>query len=304
MATLLRSLITAACFAAATYLFVLEVVAPQMPPYTGPADVSRERTLRFPAPQRVSLDSRNGSVRVNVSEAGEAAECVVQARIRLYDLEDRARRDLDALASTLVAAEHEGDVLSLRSVPETWPENVAAIVDYELTVRRGTDIEIDGLNGNVWVAEGCGEVRIESGNADVEIDRPEGSVLARSKNGRMRLRGGDAPCTLETVNGDIEATMLGGALSATSVNGHVRANIEEAEVRAFVLTSENGNVRVGIPPRLGFALDAVAPRGGVRGVSDLPQGESASGAYHGQVGDGSTLLTLSTANGSIRLVRE
>ncbi len=188
-------------------------------------------------------------------------------------------------------------------MPDDWPANVSAIVDYELTVGPGTDLAINGVNGNVWIAEGCGRVSIESGNADVEIGRPEGAVLARSTNGRLRLWGGGAASTLETVNGDIEATMRGGTLSATSVNGHVRAEIVQPEVRACVLASQNGDIRVDVPPALGFTLDAVARRGRVRGVSELPQGGAAAGAYQGRFGDGATLLTLSTANGSIRLAR-
>jgi DUF4097 and DUF4098 domain-containing protein YvlB len=153
------------------------------------------------------------------------------------------------------------------------------------------------------VSKGCGEVRVEGVNADVAIYEPEGSVLARSTNGRLQLFGSRQPATLETINGNIDAEVLAGRLTAVSVNGRVRADVVRPAVEAAVLRSENGDVEVGLPQRGGFTLDAVAERGRVVGESVVHGLKTGSGSYRGVTGSGELLLTLHSANGSIRLSR-
>jgi DUF4097 and DUF4098 domain-containing protein YvlB len=160
------------------------------------------------------------------------------------------------------------------------------------------------VNGNVWVAEGCGKVSVESGNADIDIQRPAGPVVARTTNGRLRLLGGRGPAVLETVNGSIRADMLAGTLTASSVNGKVQAELRGPEVLACALRSENGDVNVGLGDTIGFTLDASAARGSVAGDTGLPLDSSKPGAFRSREGSGETRLTLSSANGSIRLTRK
>jgi hypothetical protein len=69
------------------------------------------------------------------------------------------------------------------------------------------------------------------------------------------------------------------------------------------LRSENGNVSVSLPRESGFTLDAVARRGRVVGDEVVEGLATGSGAYRGVAGSGEMLLTLHSANGSIRLVR-
>lgn len=304
MKTFVRSLVTAGCFAVAVWVFVGQVIAPEIPPHVGPPDFATERSLQLPSAKRVVVDAQNGAIRVHVAEAGAERGCLVQSRIRLYSLDEKHPLNLAALAPRLVTAEHVDGTLRIRSLPPDWPDSVAAYVDYDVTIPRGTDIDIDGVNGNVWVAEGCGEVRIESTNADVEVRGPEGPVVARSTNGRLRLWGAREPSTLETVNGDIDATVEGGALSATSVNGHVRADVLAPSVRACVLKSENGNVGVSLADAIGFTVNASARRGRVIEKLQLERESAGAGSLSARAGDGGTLLTLTTANGNIRLARK
>ena len=304
MSKSLRSLFTAASLAIALGVFVLEIIAPQLPPYVGPADASTVRVTEVPCAPVLIMDTGDGSVRVNAHDQPGTSPCRVRADIRLYRRgDDTPGADVRRLLPEVTTIDSTASTLHVRSLPEGWPEDVAAVIKYEVDVPRGADVQVRGVNGNVWVAEGCGEVRVEGINSDVSIFGPEGTVFARSTNGRLRLFGSRHPATLETVNGNIHAQLLDGQLTAVSVNGRVTADVMRPAVDAAVLRSENGNVEVGLPRRGGFTLDAVAERGRVEGDSVIAGLRTGSGSYRGVEGTGELLLTLHSANGSIRLSR-
>lgn len=304
MGGLLRSVLTASLLSVALVALGVEGVAPHLPPYVGAADAKDVRTLTLPGRPRIEVAATDGSIRVATHEDPANTACEIAVEIRLYQTgANGAPVNVHEQIARVVAAEVDGDLIRVRSLPEDWPAELAAIVKYTITVPRGTDVDVRGANGNVWVAEGCGKISIESGNADVEVRGPEGPVVARSTNGRLRLYGGQGPSVLETVNGNIRADMLGGSLTASSINGRVRAEVLAPEVLACALRSENGDVNVEIEETIGFTLDATAARGDVRGDTGLPLNPQAPGAFRSREGSGDTRLTLATSNGSIRITR-
>jgi hypothetical protein len=303
MSKTLQSLFTAGALALGIGVFVAEMVAPQLPPYVGPADAATVRIVDVPCAAQLVMDTRDGAVRITPSESAAGGTCRIRADIRLYRTGVNAASDLDALLARVVEIDSNESALHVTSMPADWPSDVAAVIKYEVDVPRRANVQLRGVNGNVWVAEGCGEVRVEGVNADVSIYEPEGIVLARSTNGRLRLFGSRQPATLETVNGNIHAELLDGQLTATSINGEVRADLMRSTVNAAVLRSENGDVEVGLPRGGGFTLDAVADRGRVVGDAVIDGLKTGSGAYRGVAGSGELLLTLHSANGSIKLSR-
>lgn len=304
MGGLLRSVLTASLLSAALLALGVEGVAPYLPPYVGAPDAKDTRALTLPGRTRIEITATDGSIRVATHENASNTACDIAAEIRLYRTGENGEPiDAHEQIARVVSAEADGDLIRVRSLPDDWPAELAAIVKYTISVPRGTDVDVRGANGNVWVAEGCGKISVESGNADVEVRGPAGPVVARSTNGRLRLYGGQGPSVLETVNGNIRADMLGGSLTASSINGRVRAEVLAPEVLAFSLRSENGDVNVAIDETIGFTLDATATRGDVRGDTGLPLDPQAPGAFRSREGSGDTRLTLATSNGSIRITR-
>lgn len=299
-----QSMITACALALAIGVFVIEGVAGHLPPYVGPADAKAVRVIEVPCAPQLVMETGDGSVRVTPRDVAPGGLCTVRADIRLYRTRGAdSAVDLTALLARITEVESTPSALHVRSVPADWPQGVAALVKYEVEVPEGADVRLNGTNGNVWVAKGCGAVRVESGNADVAIYEPAGLVTARSTNGRLRLFGSREPATLETVNGNIDAELIEGQLTAVSVNGSVRADVVRPTVTAAVLRSENGDVEVGLPGNSGYTLDAVAERGRVVGDALVDGLATGTGAYRGVAGSGEMLLTLHSANGSIRLSR-
>ena len=304
MAKFLRSAGTAATLAAALLLLGIEVIAPRLPPYAGPADLRASRSLTLPASNTLRLDNSDGAIRV-MTTAG-ATEVQVDVEIKMYALNSRA--DLPALErylETLVSVESDAGDLTITTEPLKRPESMALQVAYTVHVPPGTNIDITGSNGNIWVAEGCGEVRVHSGNADIEILGPRGAVIAQSVNGRIRVVDATKSATLQTVNGNILAQVRDGVLEASSINGTIKTRVLGPSVSGCVLNSENGSIEVLLDGEVSFTVDASALRGSVR--TEFPiegaGGRRVTRTLRGTVGEGKTKLNLTTGNGSIWLLR-
>ncbi len=195
--------------------------------------------------------------------------------------------------------------LRLTTEPLERPGTLALQVEYTVQVPLGTNIDITGSNGNIWVAEGCGRVAVHSRNADIEILEPRGTVIARSTNGRISVFDARQSTTLQTVNGNIVAELLDGVLEASSTNGSITTRVLDARVSGCVLNTENGAIKVELGEGVSFTVDASAERGSVRSdfTVDRAGGPRRTRSLQGSVGDGKTKLNLTTGNGSIWLAR-
>lgn len=303
MARFLHSVGTSVILGVALLVFVIEVVAPRLPPYAGPPQLRDTRSFRLPAVKRVRLRTSDGAVRIVTSETDEIS---VEVEIKLYALNDRADPALlREYLETLIKVERTEPELAITTEPFERPASLAVQVAYTIHVPVGTNIDIAGSNGNIWVAKGCGAVTVHSGNADIEILEPAGPVIAKSTNGRIRVIDSQASTTLETVNGNILAKMRDGVLDASSTNGTIQVHILGPAVTGCVANSENGAIKAFLGPDVSFTVRATAERGSVRSQFSI---EGANGAdrtreLSGTFGDGDTKLNLTTGNGSIWLAR-
>jgi len=302
----LRSLGTSGLLGAAILVFSIEVLAPRLPPYVGPPDYREARSLSVPAQPSLSLVNADGAVRVVATEPGREAEIGIEVEFAVHGLNaDADRRMIARYVDSLLVVESREGQLAIVTEPATRPQAIALRAEYTVTVPLGTDIDIRGANGNIWIAEGCGEVTVHSINADIEILRPGGAVLAQSTNGRIRLHNAQERATLETVNGNIRADVRRGILQASSTNGSIRAHVEDAEVEGCVVNSANGGIQVFLQEEASFSVNANATRGVV--VSEFVlEGAGLAGDRNnltGTAGTGSTKLNLTTGNGNIWLIR-
>ena len=304
MGRFLRSVGTSVTLGAAVLVFTVEILAPRLPPYAGPPDLRASRSLTLPSARTLRLDNADGAIRVVTAQG--ASEIAVDVEIKIYALNDSADlATLQRYMESLVKAQSAPGRLEIITEPLERPGALALQVEYRVRVPQGTNVHITGSNGNIWIAEGCGEVSVHSGNADIEILEPRGAVIAQSTNGRIQVIGARKNTTIQTVNGNILARLLDGALEASSTNGAIQTHVLAQSVSGCVLSSENGGIKVILTGDISFTIDASAQRGSVR--SDFPV-ERAAGArrtksLHGKFGGGGTKLNLTTGNGSIWLAR-
>ena len=305
MGQLFRSVITAGLIAATVYVFTVQVVAPVMPPFVGPADLRESKRLELPAAQRLILENEDGAVSVSASDVADGS-VTIAAEILVYFREGADEVSARAYTEGLVHAAAADGAIAVVTEPAARPETLDLRVNYTIRVPRGTDVEVRGANGNVKIGEGCGQVAVYGGNRDIEILRPAGMVIAQSSNGRIRVVDADDGARLDTDNGDIYANVRAGTLEATSVNGHIIARLLEDQVGRCALATQNGSVSVLFAGEPSVVVDAQTERGIIK--SDFPVAGEDAGVLRqkqveGVLGGGAAELTATTLNGNIWLGR-
>lgn len=302
MIRFLRSLLAAAIVATVIIWFSVQVLAPSLPRIVGAPQVHEQREFRLPTASSVHLINDDGAVQVYAT-AREGIH--LQADVRVYAQSKAARTLAQVYAASLVYTTADSDSVKVLTEPRERPDDIEVRVDYNLLVPAGTDIQIEGSNGNVWVSKGCGHVTIQGKNADIEITEPTGTVEARSTNGRIRLLDAPSDATLHTVNGSIYAHVLGGSLRATTTNGAIVARVLDPNVKTCNLATENGGITVVMDDQCSARIDAETGRGVI--TSDFPVATPPDSPkrhrLRGLLGEGKMGLNMTTLNGNIWITR-
>ncbi|HEO71254.1 MAG TPA: hypothetical protein ENN80_08320 [Candidatus Hydrogenedentes bacterium] len=303
MKRFVRSIITAVCIAGAVQVLAVGVLAPRLPPVRGRPATVEEREFRLGAAPELRLHNHEGSVHVRTHDGDET---LVRAEVRAYIYGPGSASAARAYAASVVRVQESAEAVDVISEPAERPDGVDVEVDYDVFVPEGTDVVIEGGNGNVWVSKGCGQVSVRGRNADIEIVKPRGPVTVRSKNGRIRVLDAEADTDIETVNGNIYAHMRRGALRAVTTNGAIVAHMYSADSPRFELESQNGGLTLVMSEGCSGRVEARTGRGIVR--SDFPV-DMADGVLRrrhlqGTIGAGHTAVSMHTLNGNIWLTKE
>jgi hypothetical protein len=298
MRSFLRSVFAASIIASAVLAFSIGVLASNLPDAVGGPDISDSRDLRLPAARSLYLLNEDGAVQIYTHDFDEIT---VQASIKAYNRGSVEESVLQGFVRSLVTVNALADTLRIVTEPDERPDNVDLRVDYVINIPVGTDVNIEGSNGNVWVSKGCGDVSVRGRNTDIEITEPRGVVEAQSTNGRIRVFDAPEGAQVRTVNGNIYAHILGGTLNAATTNGAIVARVLDSDVVECSLSSQNGGITILMNDDCTATVDAVTDRGVVK--SELPidvtAGLQKSRHLKGTIGSGHTMLKMDTLNGNI-----
>lgn len=297
-----KSLTLAALIAVVVQSFTIGVIAPNLPRMVGPPDVVRTKNFRLSQSPALRLFNADGSVAI---ETRDTDEILIQATIYVYTHDEADRRVAERYADDLVVVKVQPSRIELATENGERPDHIDLRVDYAIVVPIGTDVDVEGANGNVRIAKGCGEVRVIGGNTNIDITLPMGAVTAKSTNGRIRVWDTRHDATIETINGNVYTHVQGGSLWASTTNGAIVARIQRPEVAKCNLSSLNGGITVSLAHGCSARMDASTERGIVR--SDLPvrytEGGNRRRHVRGDIGDGKTKVSMETVNGSIWIKR-
>jgi hypothetical protein len=213
---------------------------------------------------RLTVSARpNGGIQV---EGWNGSEIRVRARI-LTRAEDSsaAARLAEEVHVRLAPGRIETD--GPRSQRGRFGDERAWSVSYRILVPRGTDLDLEALNGAIRVAG------------------VEGGVSARTTNGAIRLSDVDGDVRVRTTNGSIRAEFSDGFRLA----------------HAGELRTTNGSVELSLPRDFSARLEASTTNGGI--TTDFPvtvQGRIGR-RMSVVLGEGGPELRVATTNGGIRL---
>lgn len=186
-----------------------------------------ERTLPFPAGNRLSVSNTNGDIEVSTWDRDEV-KIVADKKVKSSN-EGRAKEAFEALK--VVIDESSGGITVSTEYPKSmggWFGNVNSQVRYSIQIPHQADLELDTVNGKVTVEGVQGQIGLESTNGGIRVEDAGGSVTARTTNGsidcELREVGSDEDMNFRTTNGSITLTLPSDTranLSARTTNGSV-----------------------------------------------------------------------------------
>lgn len=270
------------------------------------ADRVFEKTLDFQNGGEISLENVNGQVEI-VGTGKERVKVVASIRIRQIKDSEAVKSLADAVKIKVerkgrrLEISHEiskdyklkGDddnsgldkLLRHLSKSVSWggsSVNSRVTIDYQLEVPRETDMEVNNVNGDLYLSS-C-----------------EGKQSLNVVNGKIFLNDLIGKLDANVVNGTISGDKITAKADANTVNGNIEFRVDVAG--NLSLNTVNGNISVKHNKDIGAKLDAKVMNGSISFKDADFRGDikkkSAEGIYNG---GGGSVWDLNCVNGDIEL---
>jgi hypothetical protein len=264
---------------------------------------------------RLAVDNSNGSVEITGWD---------QDKVEIDGTQYGSTPELrDAIKIDVVAS---GDLVQIRTIrPSDRHGNMGA--RYIIKAPRKVNLDrIVTSNGSVKLDDIEGAVRVRTTNGSVRAARVRGNLEAQTSNGTVEARDLDGPATIRTTNGRVHADGVRGALQASTSNGSIYArmvkpephravrlettnggieltmdSLQDNEVRA---STTNGGITVKLPARIGARVHARTSHSAIHTDFDVNREDpSSKHSLDGVIGSGGPTVSLTSTNGSIRLLK-
>jgi len=196
-------------------------------------------------------------------------------------------------------------------------------VDFDITLPRRFNINIDAMTSEIDIADVEGDIDAENVNGNILVAGVTGRVSASSVEGTITFRDTRGDVSAETVNrnveitghvGDIDAEAVNGSIvlrgvrsttvHAETVNGSVQYDGEFRSGGNYDLSTHNGSISVTVPDGTNASVTIETYQGEVE--SDFPislRNTRGRDRMTFTIGDGGARLSLSSFGGNIRLRR-
>ena len=212
---------------------------------------------------------------------------------------------LEALKIDVVAS---GDSIRIRTVrPSGHMGNMGA--RYVIRVPRGARLEqIQSSNGSLRIRDIDASARLETSNGTIEVASVDGPVTMHTSNGAIRADGVQRGIEGTTSNGSIRV-VLGKVeerrpVRLTSSNGSVELAVDDLGGSEVVVRTSNASITARLPQSVAADVKASTSNGRLTNEFESSfQGRSERNFMEGTIGGGGPLLSLTTSNGSIRLLK-
>ena len=213
-----------------------------------------------------------------------------------------------ALKALKVDIVSSGDSIRIRTVPPSgrWGNMGAS---YVVRVPRRTSLErIQSSNGRISVSGLDATARLETSNGSIEAIDVSGPVNLRTSNGSVRAerirKGLEARTSNGAIRADLGGPMDSGTVRLTTSNGSVELSMAEFKTQDADITTSNGSITVRLPGSVSADVKANTSNSSITNEFDSAfKGRTDKHSLEGTIGAGGPLLTLTTSNGGIRLLR-
>ncbi|WP_082975337.1 DUF4097 family beta strand repeat-containing protein [Mycobacterium sp. 1245805.9] len=259
-------------------------------------------TFATPKPIAVSIEVRNGSVRL---VATDRADTVVEVRPR----DESRSADVSAAEQTRVDFRDGKLVVSGARRASTHFRDAAVDIDIALPSRSrlhaslgSADLRAEGEFGDVRAASASGNVEVDSVTGKFKGASASGSIAVHVVAGGASIATASGDATVGDLDGDLKFKAASGSLTIDRLSGYVKSRTASGSVDVATAVrggvsahASSGDVTVGIAEGTAVRLDIVTGSGVVS--SDL---EPSDGP---QQGDEKFALTVRSGSGDVRIRR-
>jgi hypothetical protein len=153
---------------------------------------------------------------------------------------------------------------------------------------KGSRLELSATNGPIRAESFDGDISVRTVNGPIALAAVRGRVSARAENGPIKLEAAGGQISIETQNGPI-SVRLGG---------------EQWESGELVARAENGPLSLSLPREYRSGVEIESSRHApwsCRGAAACGERVSGSGGRRTRLGEGATLVRVSTVNGPVKV---
>jgi hypothetical protein len=275
----------------------------------GPARQTLEVGLKDPVV--LDLVVASGDVRVAYSRDGALALSV--------SAHDPSGKEIsEEFLRRGMTVEQDGPRIRIRTLPDRFP-GAAPQVSYQIDVPFRTEVKAGILgSGNLTVIGITGPATLTTAEGNIEVAYiPRYGVEARTGKGKIScvrireevyaetgsgnivlMQDGPSRAVVKSGLGSIEAAGARGSLFASTDKGDV--HVKSVLYDTWQLTSGAGNIRIEMPPKTRFNLDADAVSGSISVERDeMQKPASEIHELHQQVNGGGSRVSVHSAAGNI-----
>lgn len=212
---------------------------------------------------------------------------------------------------------------SVVSIETSSRRGMPASVDFEITVPRRFDVDVEGINLGAEVHDVTGEVNVETVNGDITLSGIEGRVHAETVQGQLGVSSSSGTLDVESANGAITVENHDGEITADAINGPLTlrrirsASVEAETVNGAVeyggqirdggryrFSSHAGDITLFVPENTNAAVTVETFRGEVE--ADFPIQVRSIGRREEMsftLGNGGARIEIESFGGRVRLRR-
>ncbi len=201
--------------------------------FTLPASAAEKReetveyTLDFTPGKMLSVHARNGGITLKTWARNQV---FIRAEKKAKASDEEGAEKL--LETTTIEIEKTDSGIEIRT---QRPDNKWNLfkdwnisVNYTITVPRNVRLDLDTVNGSIFVPPTTGNVKSETVNGSIKINGTRGAIDVETVNGKIVLAEIIGGVKAETVNGSIEIAIteqIQNDIRAETVNGGVKLSL-------------------------------------------------------------------------------
>jgi len=275
-------------------------------------------------PQTDTIVQANGASRLELEVfQGEVM-------VRTWD-RDAVQVKTGSSDSPSIEVDRSGRTLSV-SVDMERAHDFAHGVDFEITVPRGFDLNIEGValavdirgtEGQIEVTTVHGPITVHGGRGSVAVESVNGAIHVEGAQGDLEVTGVAGGITILNCTGDVYAESFGGSMTlegitstdveAATVAGTLRFEGSIADGGRYSFGSHGGQIWLTLPANINAQVDILSLAGDVEvdypGAPTNPtKGEGFPGLNEKEmsfeIGTGSARIEVETFGGTVHILRQ